>query len=256
MLFLQTAFSFEYKKFQNKKTLDMRNKQITGYTNEEIKLILDKTTDYKLKFRLCTVYQIALGKPSREIENIYHVSYKQILNWVNRFEEAGLEGLKDKSERGSGRRAREIKGYTSEDIKILLNQGLNHQVKHRLCAVYQISLGKTSRELEEFYQISHKQILNWVDNFEKFGLKGLEDKAEKGRKSRLSKQQKKQLQKVLKENSPNDIGLEGLYWNGNLVLEVIKKYFHVTYQQAQVYNLLKNLGFNYHKSQGFQFQAS
>jgi len=36
--------------------------------------------------RLYAIYQVALGQPARKLEELYHVSFKQITNWVHRFE--------------------------------------------------------------------------------------------------------------------------------------------------------------------------
>ena len=75
-----------------------------------------------------------------------------------------------------GRRVRQISGYSPEDIKALFNKEDKYKIGLRLYAVYQVSLGKSSRELEELYNTSFKQILNWVDRFEKEGIDGLKDK--------------------------------------------------------------------------------
>jgi hypothetical protein len=60
-----------------------------------------------------------------------------------------------------GRRVRQISGYTSEEIKALFNNEDKYKIGLRLYAVYQVSLGKPSRQLEELYNTSFKQILNW-----------------------------------------------------------------------------------------------
>ena len=50
--------------------------------------------------RLYAVYQVSLGQPSRKLEDLYNTSFKQITNWVHRFEEGGIEGLMDKKRSG------------------------------------------------------------------------------------------------------------------------------------------------------------
>jgi len=49
------------------------------------------------------VYQVALGQSSRKLVAIHHISFKQITNWVHRFEKEGLNSLKDR--KGRGRKA-------------------------------------------------------------------------------------------------------------------------------------------------------
>lgn len=78
-----------------------------------------------------------------------------------------------------------VKGYNPSDIKALFRDDEKYTIGIRLYAVYQVSLGKPSRELEELYNTSFKQITNWVHQFEKEGIQGLRDKEGRGRKAKL-----------------------------------------------------------------------
>lgn len=66
----------------------------------EIKKLLSSNESYTVGVRLYIVYLVALGHSSRKLSALHHVSFKQITNWVHRFEEQGIEGLKDKHGRG------------------------------------------------------------------------------------------------------------------------------------------------------------
>jgi len=74
--------------------------KIKGYSPEEIKALFKKDDRYTIGLRLYAVYQVALGQPSRKLEELYQTSFKQITNWVHRFEQEGIEGLRDKPGRG------------------------------------------------------------------------------------------------------------------------------------------------------------
>src|SRR5580658_9688359 len=91
----------------------------------------------------------------------------------------------------------QIKGYTSGNIKSMFRDDERYTIGVRLYAVYQVSLGQSSRNLEELYNTSAKQITNWVHRFEKEGIDGLKDKEGRGRTSRLSKEQEDGLKKML-----------------------------------------------------------
>jgi len=67
---------------------------------EEIKEILNSNPDFLLATRLGMVYQVAKGHSSREVAKWHGVSFKQVVNWVHRFEEKGLEGLQNREGRG------------------------------------------------------------------------------------------------------------------------------------------------------------
>lgn len=67
---------------------------------EEIKALLRKDEKYMIGIRLHAVYQIARGYVSRDLEEMYNVSFKSVCNWVNEFNKNGIEGLKDKPKSG------------------------------------------------------------------------------------------------------------------------------------------------------------
>jgi transposase len=89
--------------------------EVQGYSPEEIRALFSKDERYTIGIRLYAVYQVSLGQASRKLESLYNTSFKQITNWVHRFEESGVEGLKDKPK--SGR----IPKLTSENLIELSN---------------------------------------------------------------------------------------------------------------------------------------
>jgi len=146
-----------------------------------------------------------------------------------------------------GRKTLEVKGYSSEEIKSLFSKDERYTIGIRLYAVYQVSLGQASRKLESLYNTSFKQITNWVHRFEEAGIEGLKDKPKSGRLPKLSNENVTELSNILKHASPEDYGYNTATWNGPILREYIEKYYGVKYQKAQIYNLLKKLGFTYQK---------
>lgn len=149
-----------------------------------------------------------------------------------------------------GRKVRVIQGYSPQQIKELIEQEPNYKIGMQLCALYQVSLGKSSRELKELFHVSFKQILNWVDRFEKQGVEGLKDKGGRGRKCRLTTDQKQELKRVVLEEFPSHYGYNTNTWTGPIIREWIKNNFGVSYKQAQIYNILRSLGLSYQKGKG------
>lgn len=149
----------------------------------------------------------------------------------------------------------QVRGYTAEQIKGLMNTDNRYKIGMRLYAVFQVANGNSSRKLEEFYQTSFKQITNWVHRFEKEGLDGLRDKAGRGRKSKLSENQLLILKNLIKEKTPLDYGYNTATWNGSILMEWINTHFAIEYKKTQIYNILKKLGFSYQKAKGFYPEA-
>ena len=147
-----------------------------------------------------------------------------------------------------GRKVRQIQGYSSEQIRRFFSDNDKYRTGMRLYAVYQVSLGKPSRQLEALYNTSFKQILNWVSRFEAEGINGLKDKKKSGRRSRLTEAQKEQLRDLVLNKHPSDYGYNSATWTGPLLIDWIQKEFGVTYKRAQIYNILKGLGLSFQKS--------
>jgi len=85
----------------------------------EIKKLLNTNDAYMVGIRLHLVYLVALGHSSRKLSELHNISFKQITNWVHRFEKEGIEGLKDK--KGRGRRSA-LSNEQLERIKELILQ--------------------------------------------------------------------------------------------------------------------------------------
>ena len=117
-----------------------------------------------------------------------------------------------------GRSTRQVKGYSSDQIRVLFKSEDKYKIGIRLYAVYQVSLGKPSRELEVLYNTSFKQILNWVSRFEQEGIEGLRDKSGRGRKSKMTSEQQERLKVLVLEESPLDYGYNTSTWNGSLLM--------------------------------------
>ena len=150
----------------------------------------------------------------------------------------------------------QIKGHTAESIKSLIKKDERYGIGIRLYAVYQVAKGQSSRKLEDLYNTSFKQITNWVHRFEKEGLDGLKDKEGRGRKDKLTLIQKQQLAMVLKDEQPIKYGFNTATWTGPLLINWIKKEYGIEYKKAQIYNIIKALGFSYQKGKGIFPEAN
>jgi transposase len=149
-----------------------------------------------------------------------------------------------------GRHVLQVQGYTSDEIRSLFRKDERYTIGIRLYAVYQVSLGRPSRELEVLYNTSFKQVTNWVHRFEKEGINGLADKLGRGRTPKLSEEQYQTLRQVILTATPEKYGYNTVTWTGPLLIEFVKKEFGITYKKAQIYNIIKSLGLTYQKGRG------
>jgi transposase len=142
-----------------------------------------------------------------------------------------------------------VSKHRPEEIKAMFRDDERYTIGIRLYAVYQVALGQPSRKLEELYNTSFKQITNWVHRFENEGIDGLRDKEGRGRTARLQVDQRTRLSALLKEN-PEKHGYNSATWTGPMLIEWIEKEYGIIYKKAQIYNILKSLGFSYQKGRG------
>ena len=144
-----------------------------------------------------------------------------------------------------GRKVKQLKNYTTEQVEALFESDENHRIGVKLYAVLQLTRGYSSRALEEFFRTSFKQICNWADRFDAEGVGGLRIKPGRGRRARLTAQQKHQLKEDLSK-SPKDFGYHSTNWSGSLIGEHIKKTYQVDYKQSSIYNLMRKIDFSFY----------
>lgn len=143
-----------------------------------------------------------------------------------------------------------VGNYKPGDIKALFRDDERYTIGIRLYAVYQVSLGQSSRKLEDLYNTSFKQITNWVHRFEKEGIEGLKDKGGRGRTGRLNEDQRSRLSALLLKEPPTDHGYNSATWTGPMLIGWVEKHYQISYRKAQIYNIIKSLGFTYQKGRG------
>lgn len=149
-----------------------------------------------------------------------------------------------------GRQTLQIDGYDSKKIRALLRKDPNYMVGIRLYAVYLVSLGLSSRKIEALFQVSYKQITNWVHRFEKNGIEGLKDRPGKGRKSKLTQYEKDELREYIICHEPVLNGHDKNYWTVPMIQDLIHSRYKILYQKAHIYNILKEMGFRIIKRKG------
>ncbi|GAA0894517.1 hypothetical protein GCM10009122_41980 [Fulvivirga kasyanovii] len=149
-----------------------------------------------------------------------------------------------------GKPTSKVKGYTSYDIKRLLDENKAFTVAIRLHMLYLVAQGKPSRKVAEIYNMSFKQVLNWVHRFEKEGISGLEDRPGRGRKSKLSAHDLRIIKKTILTEFPSNKGYKDEKWTGPLLQDWINQEFDLNYKKAQIYNLLHKMDLRFQKGMG------
>lgn len=97
----------------------MKKLEITSKSAEDIKALIKSKEGYEIGSRLLCILPLAMGKSSRQAKELLLLSHNQICIWAKRFNEHGLEGLKDRPK--TGRKPR----ISPEQLSWLKNLVLN-----------------------------------------------------------------------------------------------------------------------------------
>jgi len=135
----------------------------------------------------------------------------------------------------------EIKNFSTEQIKEIINSNPEYKEGMKLVAAYLVSKGWSARKLEQLLDVSFKQITIWIHEFDNEGIEGLKEKQKTGRNSKLSNEQKEELKNIIENQKPQDFLIDSNVWKGSTIAELIEKKYEISYKKAQIYNILNSL---------------
>jgi len=144
-------------------------KQLKNYTTEQVEALYESDERHRTGVKLYAILQLTRGYSSRAIEEFFHVSFKQICNWADRFDAEGIQGLRIKPGRGRHERLTVIQkyqlkvdlskspkefGYTSNSWSaLLIGEHIRNtcQVEYKQSAIYNLMhrIGFRSKVCEE-----------------------------------------------------------------------------------------------------------
>lgn len=124
----------------------------------------------------------------------------------------------------------------------------DHQSRydHRLHGVLLVAQGMSCRQVAQYLGDAPRTVENWVNGFERDGLRALAEKSGRGRKPRLEPEQLRQVDQWLR-GSPREMGLECNLWDGNALAECLRRRFSITLHVRQCQRLFRQLGFRYRR---------
>lgn len=120
--------------------------------------------------------------------------------------------------------------------------------KVRYHALWLLTQGYTRRQVCQIIAVSARTLGDWVTKYYRKGLEGLKSKPQLGNNRQLTNEQKKKIKDLITKHSPQELGLEGRFWNRVLLKQLVKKQFGVVYQHWESYRrLFKWCNFTFHQ---------
>jgi transposase len=103
--------------------------------------------------------------------------------------------------------------------------------------------GKSPDDIVSTFDVGKKSVYRWIERYNKFGATGLLEGEHTGRPTLLDHEQLLQLADII-DSGPISYGFESGVWTSQIIREVIKQEFGVTYHDAHVRKILYKLGFS------------
>ncbi len=115
---------------------------------------------------------------------------------------------------------------------------------HRLHGVLLVAHGMSCRQAARLLGDAPRTVENWVNDFEREGLRALTDAPGRGRKPKLTDEQLLEAGNWLRAK-PQELGMEGNLWDGPKLSACLKKHYGIELGKRQCQRLFRQLGFRY-----------
>jgi len=135
-----------------------------------------------------------------------------------------------------------------KEVKEFLKKTKNVRERERTRAILKLMEGRSRRDVAEFFDVNVKTLDEWQRKFRKFGISGVKDKPQRGNNHTLSRDQKEKIKRIINSKNPEELGLEGKFWNIPRLKQLVRQEFNLVYQSKDSYRrLFKHCGFTFHK---------
>jgi len=141
----------------------------------------------------------------------------------------------------------EQKGWDEKGYKRALGRHQSEYIRVRLRVVASYASGLGFSELCQKHSLSEPTCRSYVNMYLLGGLEGLCGRIERPRPCALSDGQAAHFKQVLLERRPEEVGLEGNIWTGELMRRYLLATFGVAYKSG-IYDLLERLNLSHQKA--------
>ena len=122
----------------------------------------------------------------------------------------------------------------------------NPKLIKKVASLCMLSKGVPSDLICQVWDITERTLYNWRNDFLAKRMKSLFIKRRKGNRAKLSDKQKQALKTIILQG-PQKAGFDRGTWTSQMVRELIKTKYKVTYNRRYVCSILKQLGLSYQK---------
>ena len=139
--------------------------------------------------------------------------------------------------------------YTKDEIDTIkkLMRTTKSSVMHRKYLVIRLHMkGLTNKHISEIVDLDPQTVGIYINTYKTSGVVGLIPKKQPGRPSFLSKEQEQRLYKTISENTPEEVGFDGVMnWTAKLACLWVFKEFGVKYSINGMLDMFHRLNLSY-----------
>lgn len=113
----------------------------------------------------------------------------------------------------------------------------------RIAGLLLLLSGWKSSRVADLFGLSRWAVVKWIQKANDVGIDALYDRPRSGRPSQFTDEILQQLDEVLSK-SPKDVGMHRLRWDGVVLVEHLKKAYHLQIHVRHAQRLIQRLGYS------------
>ncbi len=141
----------------------------------------------------------------------------------------------------------EQKGFDEKSFKRYFHQKQAEYIRVKLRCIQLYHQGREFEAIAEILSIHHQSVRKYINIYISSGFEGLCQEVIRPQSSLLNHEQSASFKEVLLSKSPNEVGLCGNIWTGELMCQYLKQVYNVVYKSG-IYDLLERLNLSHQKA--------
>lgn len=144
----------------------------------------------------------------------------------------------------------DLHGYSLKDLKKLRNTHSVALARNILTTIIMLAEGHRVKEIADFLMQTDVNIYDYIKRWNALGMKALEDRRGKTPSNvKITAEMEDDLLKTLMHTTPNEFGLLGHVWTGQLLADYLYQNYEVRVCPQAIRNLLHKNNFSFKRAQ-------
>ena len=148
---------------------------------------------------------------------------------------------------GYNRKKFEARKYEASVYPRYFHNNQKEYIRIRLRCVNAYAAGMEYKEISKKYNISEQTCRTYINMYIKGGFEELCEPMKRKQPTLLTEEQEQSFKTVLLNKRPEEVGLQGNIWTGELMRQYLERTYDVRYKSG-IYDLLERLGLTHQRA--------